>query len=421
MDAIQQINIEQLVISALTLTAAGVVGFWCKDMPLRVWYYIVKQCTTTIYLTSAHNAFYQLVEFLETNYGKRNFRTFKLTNGKWGHNDITTIGIGYGGHFIRFENLFMHIHLGKEQSNATVYDKETIVITKLGRNRKDFEKFFKVISTDKERENNIQIYKMNEYWHPMNLIPKRTLDTVFLEQHKKDILLKTIDDFVKEEQWYLDNGIPYHLGILLYGSPGTGKSSLIKAIASYLSYDIYYLPVSNLSKLNDCMDTLPEKSILVIEDIDCEKALHHRTNRDEGTDGTQTQKRAKNAQESNDELSFVNFSDVLNVIDGVCSAHGRILITTTNHIDKLDPALIRPGRIDLRLELGHVTREVFNQFTKRFFDKNVGENIALKDELTCAELQSLLLQKKSYEDIITYARCDGNALGYLEAQELIGG
>ena len=397
MGAVTQINIEQLVVMALSLTAAGIIGFWCKDMPLRLWEFIRRQCTTTVDITSVHNSFYNLMRFLEDNYSQKDFRTLKLTNGKWGNNDIATIGIGYGGHFIKFENLFMYISLSKQDSHGIAIDKETITITKLGRSRKEFEKFFKAISTDKQRENNIQIYRMKDYWYPMNQIPKRALNTVFLEQDKKNLILKTIDDFIKEERWYLENGIPYHLGILLYGSPGTGKSSLIKAIASYMGYDIYYLPVSNLIKLEDCMDTMPEQSIIVIEDIDCEKVLHNRGDMIKNTEPART------AKQTSDVLSFVNFSDVLNVIDGVCSAHGRILITTTNHIERLDPALLRPGRIDLRVEIGFVNTEILNQFSRRFFGKEIAEDFRVKENLTCAELQNLLLQKKSFDEIMAYS------------------
>ena len=188
MEALNQINIDQLVIAALTLTAAGIIGFWIRDIPLRLWLYIKRQCTTVIDITSAHNSFYNLMRFLEDNYGNRNFRTFKLTNGKWGNNNITTVGIGYGGHFIKFENMFMYFCLTKQNSQGTEIDKETITITKLGRSRKGFERFFKAISTDKQKENNIQIYRMKDYWYPMNQIPKRIFDTVFLEQNKKAVI-----------------------------------------------------------------------------------------------------------------------------------------------------------------------------------------------------------------------------------------
>jgi len=403
MELINHINIEQMLLAALTLTAAGIIGFWCKDVPRRVWGLIIRQCTTSLNITSSHNSFYNLMKFLEDNYNKKNFRTFKLTNGKWGENDIATIGIGYGGHFIKFENIFMYLHLERKDSQGTAIDKETITVTKIGRNRSDFEVFFKAISTDKERESNIQIYRMDDYWYPMSQIPKRAMETVFLEQDKKDIILKTINDFINEEQWYLDNGIPYHLGLLLHGSPGTGKSSLIKSIASYLSYDIYYLPVSSLVKIEHGMSTLPLKSIIVIEDIDCEKAVHNRENSRGTSKRSRIPEQSSEILTDNADLTLINFSNILNSIDGVCSSHGRILITTTNHIEKLDPALIRPGRIDLKVEIGYVNIEILNQFFRRFFGKEIDANSNLKEKLTCAELQNLLLQKKSFEDIVNYA------------------
>lgn len=391
-EMVSQFNLEQLILAALTLTTAGIIGFWIRDVPMRVWFTIKRQCTTSLSITSSHRVFYNLMSFLQENYANKNFRTFKLTNGKWGNWDTTTIGLGFGSHLIKFENLYMHIHLAQEDSQGTTIDKETITITKLGRSRKKFERFFHAISADKENESNIQIYTMDEHWRPINQIPKRPMDTVFMEQEKKSVLLKAVDNFIKDEKWYLDNGIPYHLGILLYGSPGTGKSSLIKSVASYMGYDIFYLPISNLDKIEYGMNTLPEKSIIVIEDIDCENVLHNR-------DGDK-ENQHKNSKESKDVFSFANFSDVLNAIDGVCSTHGRILITTTNHIEKLDPALIRPGRIDLKIEVGYVGIEIFNQFTKRFFGREISLDTRLKENLTCAELQNMLLNKRSFEEIV---------------------
>lgn len=404
MNFLTDIKIEQLMMTTITFAAAGVLGFWFKDVPMRIFSFVKRQCTTTLDITSAHNSFYNLMRFFEDNYAEKNFRTFKLTNGKWGNNDIATIGIGYGSHIIRFKKLFMFVNLEKESSEGTEIDKETITITKFGRSRKKFDEFFKAISVNKQRENNIQIYRMKDYWYPMSQIPKRAMNTVFLEEAKKSVVLQTIKDFTNAEKWYVDNGIPYHLGIMLYGSPGTGKSSMIKAIASYMNYDIYYLPVSNLVKLEDSMDTMPNRSIIVIEDIDCQNVLHDRSN----NSGDTTASKIKAAS---DELSAVNFSDVLNTIDGVCSTHGRILITTTNHIEKLDPAFLRPGRIDLKIEIGFINVEILNQFLRRFFGKEVGAVFTIKEKLTCAELQNLLLQKKTYEDILAFARKDNHING----------
>ena len=134
MEIMDHFNIYQMLVTALTLTLAGVIGFWCRDIPIRLWRFILRQSTTTLHITSAHNAFYCLMRFIEAHYQHKNFRNFKLTNGKWGCDDIAVIGIGYGGHFIKFEKLLLYVNLAKENAQGTSVDKETITITKLGRN-----------------------------------------------------------------------------------------------------------------------------------------------------------------------------------------------------------------------------------------------------------------------------------------------
>lgn len=94
-------------------------------------------------------------------------------------------------------------------------------------------------------------------------------------------------------------------------------------------------------------------------------------------------------------------SEILNAIDGVSDTHGRILIMTTNRKYALDDALLRPGRIDLSIEVGYVTPDVFRQFAKVFFpDKELPKHFLVKGKTTVAELQQKVLEKRSWEEII---------------------
>jgi chaperone BCS1 len=105
------------------------------------------------------------------------------------------------------------------------------------------------------------------------------------------------------------------------------------------------------------------------------------------------------------DASVCTLSGILNAMDGMFSANGRILIATTNHIEKLDAALIRPGRIDLKLEVGFVNEEILREFFTHFFPKEkVPDGIAIKDGITVAQLQGMVLSGNSAQKILAEIR-----------------
>ncbi|XLR20948.1 hypothetical protein S83_048860, partial [Arachis hypogaea] len=143
--------------------------------------------------------------------------------------------------------------------------------------------------------------------------------------------------FLRRKEYYKRVGKAWKRGYFLYGPPGTGKSSLIAATANYLRFDIYDLDLKEVQFNSDLRRLLigtGSKSILAIEDIDCSVQLHNRKD----ADGT-------------DDDDKVTLSGLLNFIDGLWSSCGeeRIVICTTNHKERLDPALLRPGRMDLHI------------------------------------------------------------------------
>lgn len=139
--------------------------------------------------------------------------------------------------------------------------------------------------------------------------------------------------FEKSVEWYKDKGVPYRRGYLLHGPPGTGKTSFTLAIAGALNMSICYLNLGarnlNDDSLNRCLNNAPARSIILLEDIDAVFVQR---------DSVQKRRGAS-----------VSFSGLLNALDGVRSQEGRILFMTTNHPEKLDPALLRPGRADVHV------------------------------------------------------------------------
>ncbi len=393
MKIINLITQNPLVLSALTLTAGGMMGFWIKDIPLKIWNFILKEFTTELILTSQNTIFHDFLKWLEVEYRHNSFRKIKLSNGKWGNDKKVTIAIGYGNHIIKFKNKFLFINLIREKGGVADVDKETVIITKFGRSRKIFDELIQCLLNINE-DNKIEVYNFkNDYWAFVKKLEKRNIDTVFIEKTKLDLILLKIKKFTESEAWYIRHAIPYQLGILFYGTPGTGKTSLIKALAAYLNYPIYVLAADKINHIADMMSDLPPKALLVIEDIDCSNSVISR-NKDIGPN--------KKENVAKTELMRPNLSTILNTLDGLYSLHGRILIATTNHIEKLDTALLRPGRIDLKIEFNYVNSEIFEQFINHFFPNNKIDytKIKIKENITTSYLQELLLEGNSITEII---------------------
>ncbi|VUC32680.1 unnamed protein product [Clonostachys rosea] len=184
-------------------------------------------------------------------------------------------------------------------------------------------------------------------WKKLKDKDVRPLSTVIIDHERKQQFLNDIQGFLSEETrlWYTQRALPYRRGYLLYGPPGTGKSSLSLAIAGQLDLDVYVINVPDTSNtiLKNLFETLPETCIVLLEDIDAVGVS--RTSDPENAEDVAPVRPGRRTRGS------VTLSGLLNTLDGVTSQDGRIVVMTTNHRENLDEALIRPGRVDMQIEL----------------------------------------------------------------------
>jgi hypothetical protein len=283
---------------------------------------------------------------------------------------------------------------------------------------------------------NYNVAPKNLTFSMTRMCTNKNLHNIFGSAVKK--VKERVHFFLKNPTWYADRGIPYTLGIMMYGPPGCGKTSVIKAIAKETKRHVFNVKLSECTTVSQLSQFFYEdrvhvtangtqqsfavpmdKRIIVMEDVDC---LTDVVLKREPIDTTKPAVRVPSSTPSNPDsihvvpaqesmsawepmpLGGTSFSDyhetpkppsepptqaangkgplptspeqltlshVLNLLDGILETPGRILIMTSNHPEALDPALVRPGRMDVHIKLGHVSRSDIVEMSQGILGKHV--------------------------------------------------
>uniref|UniRef100_A0A5B7B5W0 AAA+ ATPase domain-containing protein n=1 Tax=Davidia involucrata TaxID=16924 RepID=A0A5B7B5W0_DAVIN len=255
--------------------------------------------------------------------------------------------------------------------------------------------------------------------HPWESVPFKhpsTFDTLAMDPQKKSEIMADLRDFANGQSFYQQTGRAWKRGYLLYGPPGTGKSSMIAAMANFLGYDIYDLELTEVhtnSELRKLLMKTSSKSIIVIEDIDCSINL---TNRKKNVNSS-----GRNHQEASppemrggppgsgggeEGGNSITLSGLLNFTDGLWSCCGseRIFVFTTNHIEKLDPALLRSGRMDMHIFMSYCSFPALKILLKNYLgcDDGTLDGVVLNEleeviddaEMTPADISEVLIKNR---------------------------
>ncbi|CAL1714014.1 unnamed protein product [Somion occarium] len=323
----------------------------------------------------------------------------------------TTHTIYYRGHWLRITRTKRYSDFGQcAELKISVVARNNDILKRLVLEAKR--------EYEKDAEHRVHIFMADTlyggHWRWNGARQKRPMSSIVLEPGVKDMILADCKDFLRSEDWYAERGIPFRRGYLLHGVPGSGKTSLIHSLAGELGLDIYVISLSSKgmsdNTLANLMGNVPSRCIVLLEDLDA--AFTRGVSRDEKSTGAPTSGSSSNtsststttakSKEETDDGSTLSLSGLLNSLDGVAAAEGRLLFATTNHIERLDPALSRPGRMDVWVNFKNATKWQAEGIFKCFFPVkpvNVTPTIDPKDPTS---QENLAVPKRQRPSVATH-------------------
>jgi chaperone BCS1 len=361
---------NQLVSGGLVLGAVAAAGAAARRLPGRLLHWLESRVVVGVTVNNDDPAYYWLAEWLDHHpYSRRSRNLTATTYTDSDYERVLMFTPAPGNHLLWVGRRPIWLSRRRNEDKATegpgagiggaLRTVESFHLRVFGRSqapaRRLLEDARRVHAEHSRQDANIYVNAYNE-WVTVGKVAKRPLDSVILPAGVKERVLDDLEQFRAAEDWYYDRGIPYHRGYLFEGVPGSGKSSLVAVLAARFGYNMYLINLGNKSldddKLIHLLNRMDDNSVLVFEDVDA------------ASDAREARGKGKAAVKDS---GGVSLSGLLNCLDGLLAKDGAVVFMTTNHKDRLDPALVRSGRCDLHVSFGYAEAGQAAEMFRRFF------------------------------------------------------
>lgn len=367
------------------LAGAGTIVAALRNLPRVAWDALVRLVTVSVEVRDQDLVKWVGITAIEK-WGLASRRTAAAVHTRRDISEIT-LEPARGRHLLRWAGRYVIVDRGKEDQSGSselraMLAMETVSLRGLGRDPSWLREMLnEAMLHGKARFSKAALVRFwgGYEWLDLAVGAARPLETVILPGTIREELRETIRLFLSRPDWYYERGIPWRLGIGLFGPPGTGKSSLIRALCGEFGLPLHMV---DLSRRNDtdggllrAMGMLGPRTAAALDDLDA-SLLPTR----DGTPGG------------------ITLSGLLAALDGPGAGEGRVVFICSNHPEKLDPAILRDGRIDISVTLGPATeaqaKELFLRWHPRSHEE--AEEFGRSGQgFTMAELQGRLLRNGS--------------------------
>jgi hypothetical protein len=404
----QKLKNNQFVTAALIAAPATAITYALRSVPKKVGSSLKRATTITLRFNSDMGDYEAISRFVTKHVIYERFsRNFNYqTQTKWDSDSFSDktqhLGLtaGYGNHIGFYRRRLVMVNRHIDEGNQTAKFKEHLVLTFFG-GRKLVHQFAAEImekaGTNFGEFNSVPIWiNSGNWWNRAGTKPLRKLNSVFTSGGAGRKLYQAVREFEEKRDEHHRLGLPHHLGILLFGVPGCGKSSLIHALASELERSIFYLNLGSVESDKELTDLVTSnrdwsKALLVLEDFDSAGVAVNRDDDHQPTVAGKPTRKKKNSAAPKKDKPTVTLSTMLNVLDGLISPDGLVVIATTNHPDKLDAALKREGRFDQQFELGRLGYDEFVEMCGLFGVEPDGYAMERGSEMTGAAMRAMII------------------------------
>lgn len=366
-------DFKSLFASGLILACGGLVGYVLRNIPNQIFKWLKRKTLYTVTIYQQDELFDVLEDWLFENY-RNHYKDVEAT--LWYDDKIMQPNEQPVKElkFRQEENFFIAKSDGKKifisktkekldkaQSLREIFYRRYVIKGFMAKKQIN-DLLHRVVAeyNKKKKKEVIKIYAHDSWgnWTCLHDIIVKSFDNIILKPDQKRLLIEDLESFMLSADWYKSRAIRYKRGFLLHGQPGNGKTTVATGIAEYSARDVYILNLNSLENdgyLVKAFSGLGKNIVLLIEDID----------------------RAFIKRESKE--SKISFSSLLNSFDGVLCKEGIITVITTNCIDQLDEALIREGRMDIRLQIDNPEPEQIKEYIEKFYDVKLSNMPTLSD------------------------------------------